>query len=157
MKPQVLILDRDGVLNVSSSDESSPFYYITDVHRLILRPGVREAMAVVRAHGIPTILATKQRCISKGLVTAEMVKLINVRLERLLDHAFDHIFIEPEAEDKHALFKHIKSTYGGAPPAAINLFDDSVKEREIGARLGFTVWDGVDLWTSVCRAFSLNP
>ena len=156
MKPQVVVVDRDSTLNFSSSDESSPLYYITDLGQLILRPNVREAMAVVRAHGIPTVLATKQRCISKGLVSPEVVKLINVRLERLLDHTFDKILIETEAEDKWGLFQRIKQTYLGVNPAAIHLFDDSAKERQAGARAGFTVWDGGDLLASVCRAFNLR-
>lgn len=154
--PKAIILDRDGVINVSSSTDTSPLYYVTELDHIIIKPGVKEALAIIRAHGVPTALATKQRCIGKGLASRERVDLVNTRIQRLIDHEFDLIFIEPEAEDKHDSFKRAWSVWHRVDPKDIHLFDDNEDERTIAARLGFTVHDGSDLYGAVCRAFGVR-
>lgn len=153
--PQLIVLDRDAVLIASSSDESSPLYYVTQLEHVILKPNVKDAVALINAHGIPIVLATKQRCLSKGLVSAERVNLIHTRLQRMLDHNFDRVLVEPEHENKLRLFQDILARQGGNP-ARIHLFDDSQDERTIAARLGFTVHDGENLWSAVCAALKVK-
>lgn len=153
--PLVCLIDRDGVLNVSSSNPESPLYYVTELDHIIIKPGAREALAIIRAHRVLTYLVTKQRCISKGLASRERVDLINNRVQRLLGHDFDGVYVEPEAETKRALYEQIlKETFvRHVGAASAHLFDDSEAERTEATRLGFTVHDGTDLYGAVCRVF----
>jgi histidinol phosphatase-like enzyme len=155
MLPELVITDRDGVLNLGSPNPASPLYYVTDLDHLVIKPGAKEALRAIRAHGIPTVLATKQRCISKGLVSRERVDLIHARLQRELDFTFFRILIEESAENKRALYERVLDQ-SGINPAKVWLFDDSEGERTIAARMGITTFDGTNLWEAVCRAFELR-
>jgi len=137
--PKLAIIDRDSTLCFASNDPSSPIYYILSPDALILKPGVREAVQLLRAHSIPMILATKQRCISKGLVTQEQVRAIHDHLESLLGIEFDGICVEESAEDKGAIYHAILSNYP-VKPEEVALFDDSQPEIDIASRMGLRVY-----------------
>lgn len=154
--PKVCLLDRDGSINFAASDPTSPLYYVTELDRLVIKPNVATALAIIRAHGVPTALVTKQRCVGKGLVSREIVDLINKRLQRILSHDFDEIFIETEVENKRALYERALAKDLRINPQDIHLFDDNVDERTIAARMGITTWDGSDLLASVSRAFGVR-
>lgn len=156
MIPKVVLIDRDATLVCASSDPKSPLYYILTPQHLILKPGVKEAVAILAVHGVPVILCTKQRCISKGLITVEEMAIIHSRLERLIDLPFDHILIEPEHDNKLDLYRKVLKMYPLVNPQDIALFDDSPDERMMAARLGITTYDGADLYGSVCKAFNIR-
>jgi histidinol phosphatase-like enzyme len=142
--PKLAIIDRDNTLCFASRDPSSPLYYILSPDHLILKPGVREAVQLLQAHSIPMILATKQRCISKGLVTQEQVRAIHDHLESLLGIEFDGICVEESAEDKGAIYHAILSNYP-VKPAEVVLFDDSIQEVNIAASMGIRSYHSPDL------------
>lgn len=158
MIPQVLIFDRDNVLNVSSYDPDSPFYYIKHIQKLILKPNVLAAMDIIYAHQIPYIyLATKQRCISKGLATRQEVNDINRRLEEMLGTAFTEIFVEEIENTKKDLFCKIIGKHPDLTREDIILFDDSAIEREVASNTGrIESYDGSDLYRAVCKVFKIN-
>lgn len=146
--PKTIILDRDGVCNYASSNPDSPLYYVRRVEELVIKVGVKEAVGLLRAHNIPLVLATKQKCISKGLVSRQQVDLINARLDRLLDAQFQAIYVEESAEDKSSLYRQILKEGGLRPDEAV-LFDDSPREVKVAQTLGITAYDGSDLLTAV--------
>jgi histidinol phosphatase-like enzyme len=146
--PKLCLIDRDSTLNFASSDPESPLYYITDPSCLVLKPGAREAIHLLKAHGIPMILVTRQRCVSKGLVSRETVEAIHARLEVLLGIEFDGICVEETAEDKGALYHAILSNYPMKPEEVV-LFDDSGKELYVASQMGIQTYAGAELLESV--------
>lgn len=152
--PKLCLLDRDSTLCFASKDPSSPLYYITRPDHLILKPGVREAIQLIRALNIPMILVTKQRCVGKGLVTESQVKAIHDHLESLLGVEFEGICVEGSAPDKGALYHAILNNYPVCSEEVV-LFDDSIDEREIATRMGIHARDGTDLLGAVTKAFDL--
>lgn len=154
--PKLVILDRDGCINVSSSDESSPLYYILAPHHLIVKPNIKEALQIIKSLNVMTVLATKQNCISQGLVGASIVDVINARIQRLTDFNFDDIYIETDAPNKLKLYNAILAKHRSFNPQDIWLFDDSEDERIIAGRLGISTIDGTNLYEAVCKAFKLK-
>lgn len=129
---RTIVLDRDGLLNVNSNDPLSPHYYILHKEDLILKPGVKDAIA--RLAGRTVVLATRQRCIAKGLVTIEQVTEINEYLEQLLGFKFTEVFVQPDGEDKSDIFQAIVAKYGKCV-----LIDDSEKECAAASLCGMEV------------------
>jgi len=146
--PKLAIIDRDNCLNFASNDPSSPIYYVLSPDHLVLKPGVLEAIKLLRIHSIPIILATKQRCISKGLVTQSQVRSIHDHLESLLGIEFEGICVEESAEDKGAIYHAILSNYP-VKPAEVVLFDDSEYEVNIAVSMGMRAYCGLTLLDSV--------
>ena len=78
------------------------------------------------------MLATRQKCISKGLITLEEVNKINEYLCELLEFKFDRMYVQPDGDDKTETFKQIIQDYGHP----LILFDDSEKECITATALG---------------------
>lgn len=156
--PKVIILDRDNTINFASHNTKSPLYYITIPDHIFIKPGVKEALQIIRVHGIPVILVTKQRCISKGLISREQVDRLHVHLQRELGFTFQDVLIEEVKENKEDLFKYVvdRMIDRNVPADEIWLFDDSKQERWIARTLGVRAFDGTDLLEAVCDAFCLN-
>ncbi len=152
--PKLVILDRDQTLVFASSDGESPLYYLTKIEQLVLKPGAREAVKLIEAHGIPMVLATKQRCIGKNIVSRHMVGVLNERIRRMLDVSFVGTYIEEMAEDKTALYQAILKDYS-LKPLDVVLFDDSAAERGAAAKLGIPSFDGLNLLESVKELFHI--
>lgn len=154
--PKLILLDRDGVLNFASSNPVSPLYYVTQIEHIVLKPGAREAIKLIQAHGIPTVLVTRQRCISKGLASREQVNLINVRLERMLEADFDKIYIEESAEDKTAILKRVFADHPTIKPSQMAFFDDSITDLNIAINLGIPSYGGSDLLGAVKMLLNIS-
>jgi histidinol-phosphate phosphatase family protein len=76
---EIAYLDRDGVLNIGSSD------YINNVDELIVLDGVADAIARIRNAGFRVCIVTNQSPIGRGLWSHETLAEINSALqERLL-------------------------------------------------------------------------
>jgi histidinol-phosphate phosphatase family protein len=75
-RPSAVLFDRDGTLV-----EDVP--YNGDPDRVVLRPGVREALDRLRAAGIPTAVISNQSGIGRGLLTSEQVRAVNARVDEL--------------------------------------------------------------------------
>lgn len=139
----MIILDRDGLLNVNSKDINSPYYYILRKEDLFLKPKVKEAMEFFRDKRV--VLATRQKCISKGLVSEEQVKEINDYLCELLGFTFEKIYVQIEGDDKTETFQKIIDEYG----TDLLLIDDSEKECMAARNLGITAICTEDLYTEL--------
>jgi histidinol phosphatase-like enzyme len=134
-RPKLIICDRDGLINLGSKDETSPYYYILRAEDLILLPGVKEAFALLKESGIPVILCTKQRCLSSGLLTWERLEKIHFRLEQLLDFSFSEIYVEPTEELKFYLFKVIPDMEGVSKDDCL-VIDDSIEQCRAALDVG---------------------
>jgi histidinol phosphatase-like enzyme len=155
--PKVVIIDRDGTINLASSQEGSPFYYILNPDHIILKPGAKDALAIIAAHAVPFVyLATKQRCISKGLINHDGVAAVNRMTSDLLSFQFTATLVEPEAKTKASLYREILAHHSDIPHERFLLLDDSADEREAASALGMSVGDGSKLYEEVCRLFSVR-
>lgn len=79
--PLAVLFDRDNTLVVDVPYNGDP-----DLVRPM--PGAVEAVAAVRAAGIPTGVVSNQSGIARGLVTREQVDAVNARVDELFG-AFD--------------------------------------------------------------------
>jgi histidinol phosphatase-like enzyme len=162
-----LIIDRDGVCVHHSDDPSSPFYYILRPDYLVLKPNLVEEftlLSAIRRHsGLKVYLATRQRCISKGLISRGEVDDINRVLEQMVGFSFDGIYVEESASDKRALFARILAD-SGVPASEVLVLDDSASEcsaaRDIFADSPYggllAVRQTTDLYDAVTKAFNIS-
>jgi histidinol-phosphate phosphatase family protein len=75
--PAAVLFDRDGTLVADVP-------YNGDPGRVVAMPGAREAVARLRAAGVPTAVVSNQSGVGRGLLRAEQVKAVNRRVEELL-------------------------------------------------------------------------
>jgi D-glycero-D-manno-heptose 1,7-bisphosphate phosphatase len=88
-----LFLDRDGTLIVHEP-------YLHDPGRVVLLPGVREALVQVRRAGAKLFLFTNQSGVGRGMYTLADVAAVNQTMLDLLglgDDLFTAVCIAPEA------------------------------------------------------------
>jgi len=156
---RALILDRDGLIVHHSKDPASPFYYIGDAQDLILKPNVKTAFALIASlaqhHDLKVVLATKQRCISKGLITRKHLDIMHDQLQIQLDYWFDAIYVEESASDKGNLFAAIIQDLA-IPAPDILVLDDSATECEVARTLGLMAIQTEDLYAAICRQFDIT-
>ena len=96
MALKLVILDRDGVLNVDRAD------YVKTPDELAPIPGAAEAVGALIQAGLSTALATNQACVAKGLVSLETLEAIHRKLAGDLAKGggrLDRIYVAPEASD----------------------------------------------------------
>jgi D-glycero-D-manno-heptose 1,7-bisphosphate phosphatase len=70
-------LDRDGTLNVEAG-------YLNHVDRLELIDCAAEAVALLRKHGLKTIVVTNQAGVARGYFPEEHLSRLHAKLQRLL-------------------------------------------------------------------------
>jgi histidinol-phosphate phosphatase family protein len=75
--PRAVLFDRDGTLVVDVP-------YNGDPERVVVMPGAREAVARLRAAGVPTAVVSNQSGVARGLIGAEQVEAVNRRVEELV-------------------------------------------------------------------------
>jgi len=93
---KLVILDRDGVLNVDRAD------YVKGPEELVLIPGAAAAVGRLTRAGLRTALATNQACVAKGLVSPATLDMIHEKLMQELaeaDGRLDRVYVAPEASD----------------------------------------------------------
>jgi histidinol-phosphate phosphatase family protein len=76
---KAVFLDRDGVINRKAAEGE----YVTRWADFMILPGVAEGIRLLRDDGFQVIVATNQRCVAKGLLSAAGLDEIheNMRLE----------------------------------------------------------------------------
>lgn len=153
MNTRIFLCDRDGVINASSSDPTSPLFHILTPHSLVIKPEVREAFALMTAHGIPSILITRQRAIVKELINLHQLMSIHTIMQAKIEYRFLDILVEPAAFTKMALYDQVLARF---PKAKLTLFDDDAGEREIAASKGISVRDGTNLYQAVCEELGVR-
>ena len=95
-QPALVILDRDGTINVAAVEGS----YIVDPDEVELLPGAAAAIASLNRAGIPVAVATNQRCVALGLATQADVAAVHTRITEILAEAgawVDAWFVCPHA------------------------------------------------------------
>jgi len=75
--PAAVLFDRDGTLV-----EDVP--YNGDPRQVVPRPGALDALAALRAAGVPTAVVSNQSGIARGLLTPAQVDAVNARADALL-------------------------------------------------------------------------
>jgi D-glycero-D-manno-heptose 1,7-bisphosphate phosphatase len=75
-----VFLDRDGTINVKAPDGE----YVTDPAGLVLLPGSAAAVARLNAAGLPVILVTNQRWLSRPGAEPARYAAVHARLGELL-------------------------------------------------------------------------
>ncbi len=90
--PAAVLFDRDGTLVVDVP-------YNGDPARVEPMPTAREAVALLRRAGIPIGVVTNQSGVARGLLTAEDVTAVNVRVDELLG-PFDTWAVCPHGPDE---------------------------------------------------------
>jgi D-glycero-D-manno-heptose 1,7-bisphosphate phosphatase len=76
-KTRAVLFDRDGTLI-----EDVP--YNGDPARVRAMPGAHEALDALRLHGIRTGVVTNQSGVGRGLLRADQVRMVNLRVEETL-------------------------------------------------------------------------
>lgn len=127
MALKLVILDRDGVLNVDRAD------YVKTQEELVLLPGAAAAVGRLTRAGLLTALATNQACVAKGLVSLATLEAIHEKLKLALSEAggrLDRIYFAPEASD---------ALNGRRKPSPAMLFEAM---RDLGAQPAETLFIG---------------
>lgn len=75
--PDAVLFDRDGTLVVDVP-------YNGDPALVVPMPGAGEALARLRAAGVPTAVVSNQSGVARGLLTVAQVAAVNERIEGLL-------------------------------------------------------------------------
>ncbi len=135
MKYKLIVLDRDNLLNKNSSDVNSPLYYLTHKDSVALKDGVYNTIQNLKELNIPLVLATRQRGISRGLLSRADVDNINFHLELLLNVKFSSIYVEERSKTKLKIFSEILNDFE-IPPHEILIVDDGEDHCTVGQVLG---------------------
>lgn len=90
-RTRVVLFDRDGTLVVDVP-------YNGDPAAVRLMPGAAEAVALVRAAGIPAAVVTNQSGIARGILERAQVDAVNARVDKLVG-PLDGWFVCPHGED----------------------------------------------------------
>ncbi len=73
---RAVFLDRDGVINRKPPEGQ----YVTRWEEMQLLPGVSEAIVLLTQAGFCVLTVTNQRCVAKGLLTANELESIHKRM-----------------------------------------------------------------------------
>ena len=91
-------LDRDGVLNLKSSDH----YYITSLDQFRIAPGALEGIAALTRAGYVVLVATNQRAVAKGLLDPAELDRMHAHLQaeaRRAGGSIEHFYVCPHDKD----------------------------------------------------------
>ena len=111
----MIILDRDGVVNLNSTIKDSDLYYILKPENFFFKEGVLEAFRLMQKISCGIIMISKQRSISKGLATREQIQEVfnymNFLIEENGGRTVTDIYIEEIEDSKVDLIDKVVSTY----------------------------------------------
>ena len=72
------LLDRDGTIIVDA-------HYLADPDSVALLPGAAEAIRLLAASGVPSVVCSNQSGIARGLVSLEQYRAVRLRVASLLE------------------------------------------------------------------------
>jgi len=81
LTPSAVFLDRDGVLN-----PHIPGDYLYSADKLVVLPGVAQAVRRLNEAGLPVIVISNQQGVGKGLMTMDDLLAIEKRMGEALRH-----------------------------------------------------------------------
>ncbi|HAA13161.1 MAG TPA: D,D-heptose 1,7-bisphosphate phosphatase [Cytophagales bacterium] len=89
---KAVFLDRDGVLNEERGQHT---YRLED---FIIRPGVPEALRLLKASGYYLVVITNQSGIARGMYTREQMQACHNYLHEVTDYVIDAVYYSPYHE-----------------------------------------------------------
>ena len=95
---KAVFLDRDGVINRKAPEGD----YVVRWEDMKILPGVQEGIALLNRSGYLVIVASNQRCVAKGLISATDLEALHRRLSEYLSAsgaALDAIYYCPHEND----------------------------------------------------------
>lgn len=143
MAPPLVLLDRDGVLNVDRPD------YVKAWSEWRWETGALAGLAAFRAAGVPVAVFTNQGCVGKGLVGPATLTDIHVRMRAEAEAAggrIDAVFHCPHTDadgcgcrkPAPGLIEEALAHFGVRDPAAVPCIGDADRDlaacRAAGAR-----------------------
>ena len=149
---KALFLDRDGVLNVLRHND-----YVKCPDELVILPGVKEAMTLLRKHYDLILIVTNQQGIGKGLMTEADLTAVHAKLQEALGDTVDRIYHCPELERAHSFRRkpnigmalQARRDYPGLRLKESVMVGDSMTDMLFGRRAGMQtvlVGDNSDVW-----------
>ena len=90
---RVVLLDRDGVLNVDRSDS------VTRLEELEVQPGAPEATRRLQDAGYRLLVITNQAVVGRGGLHLDQLQEINQELDRRLGGTLDGFYVCPHTPD----------------------------------------------------------
>jgi len=137
---RLVILDRDGVLNVNRPD------FVLVPEDWIPIPGSLEAVAMLRAQGHTVVVATNQSAVGRGLLTLDALEAVHARMRTLLAAVgaeLDGIYVCPHApqagcdcrKPAPGLYRRILADRPFAPPL-VDVVGDARRDLEPAWALG---------------------
>lgn len=89
----MILLDRDGVLNVDRTDS------VRSVDDLTLEEGARDGCRLLRRAGFRLAVVTNQSAVGRGWMTAAVLDAVNAELDHRLGGVVDAWYVCPHAPD----------------------------------------------------------
>ena len=138
---KVVVLDRDGVINVDSDA------FIKSPDEWVALPGSLEAIARLNQAGYRVAIATNQSGIGRGLFDMNALNATHLKMHRmvaLVGGRIDAVFFCPHTAEDHCecrkpkpgMLKMIAERFE-ADPKATPVVGDSLRDLQAGAALGF--------------------
>lgn len=133
----VVLLDRDGVLNVDRADS------VTSVADLELVSGAREGTARLSAAGYTLVVVTNQACVGRGQLAERELHEINAELDRRLGGVISDWLVCPHTaaqacecrKPRTQLLDRARDAWGFDPAATWFVGDDD-RDVEAAQRFG---------------------
>jgi D-glycero-D-manno-heptose 1,7-bisphosphate phosphatase len=133
----VVLLDRDGVLNVDRAGS------VASVADLELVPGAREGAARLNAAGYALLVITNQACVGRGQLSEQGLDEINAELDRRLGGVIADWFVCPHTAEqgcacrkpRTALLDEARQAWGFDPAETWFVVDDD-RDIEAAQRFG---------------------
>lgn len=144
MWPKLVLLDRDGVINVDSAD------YILTPDQWQPIAGSLTAIARLTAAGIPVVVVTNQSAIGRNRLSRDTLAAIHSRLKAAVaaeGGVIDAIFFCPHAPEAGCDCRKPRSglieealAQLDVPARDAVLIGDSARDLEAAANAGVTAW-----------------
>ncbi|MDQ7914090.1 D-glycero-beta-D-manno-heptose 1,7-bisphosphate 7-phosphatase [Pseudomonas sp. 102515] len=140
---KLIVLDRDGVINVDSDD------YVRSAEQWQPLPGSLAAIARLNRAGWQVAVATNQSGLARGYFTEDDLAAMHEKLQRLLAEEGGRVDLilhcphGPEAgcscrKPLPGLFRAIAHHYGRTDLSGVPVVGDSLRDLEAGVALGCT-------------------
>lgn len=140
---KLIVLDRDGVINVDSDD------YVRSAEQWQPLPDSLAAIARLNRAGWQVAVATNQSGLARGYFTEDDLVAMHEKLQRLLAEEGGRVDLilycphGPEAgcdcrKPLPGLFRAIATHYGRPDLAEVPVVGDSLRDLEAGVALGCT-------------------
>lgn len=137
---RLVLLDRDGVLNVDRAD------YVKSPDELVMIPGAAAAVARLTGAGVRVAVCTNQSAVGRGLIDVATLEAIHAKLHREIEAAggrIDDILYAPASPDSDHPWRKpnpgmlaTAMTRHGAEPAATPMIGDSLRDMDAAHRVG---------------------